>query len=96
MFSRLLGAAGAAILLAGCQSDPLPQAGSLDAGFGEVSRYNAAVQIINPDPVYPEGGAQPGDNGEKGANAVKAYRKGETKELKVQSTSNTATGGGPQ
>lgn len=68
----------------------------VDSGFGEAQRYNMAVQTVNPDPVYPEGGAQPGDNGEKGANAVKAYRKGETKELKVETTSNVGGGGGPQ
>jgi len=73
--------------LAGCAS--------VDPGLGEALRYDMAIQTVNPDPVYPEDGAQPGDNGEKGANAVKAYRKGETKELKVQTTSNVG-GGGPQ
>ena len=74
--------------LAGCAA--------VDPGFGEAQRYNMAVQTVNPDPVYPEGGAQPGDNGEKGANAVKAYRRGETKELKVETTSNVGGGSGPQ
>lgn len=69
----------------------------VDPGLGEALRYDMAIQTVNPDPVYPEGGAQPGDSGEKGANAVKAYRKGETQELKVQSTSNVSgIGGGPQ
>jgi type IV pilus biogenesis protein CpaD/CtpE len=72
--------------LAGCSA--------VDPGLGEAQRYNMAIQTVNPDPVYPEDGAQPGDSGEKGANAVKAYRKGETKELKVQSTSNVSIGGG--
>ena len=66
----------------------------VDAGFGEAMRYDMAIQTVNPDPVYPEDGAQPGDNGEKGANAVKAYRKGETKDLQVQSTSNVSGVGG--
>lgn len=66
----------------------------VDPGLGEAQRYNMAIQTVNPDPVYPEDGAQPGDNGEKGANAVKAYRKGETKEIKTQSTSNVSLGGG--
>ena len=66
----------------------------VDMGFGEAVRYDMAVQTVNPDPVYPEGGAQPGDNGELGAKAVKAYRSGTTKELQVQSTS--SGGGGPQ
>ena len=68
----------------------------VDLGLGEAQRYNMAIQTVNPDPVYPEDGAQPGDNGEKGANAVKAYRKGETKELKVETTSSVGGGGGPQ
>lgn len=67
----------------------------VDPGLGEALRYDMAIQTVNPDPVYPEDGAQPGDNGEKGANAVKAYRKGETKDLKVQTTSDVG-GGGPQ
>jgi type IV pilus biogenesis protein CpaD/CtpE len=71
--------------LAGCSA--------VDPGLGEAQRYNMAIQTVNPDPVYPEDGAQPGD-GEKGANAVKAYRKGETKELKVEQTSNISLGGG--
>ena len=69
--------------LAGCAS--------VDPGLGEALRYDMAIQTVNPDPVYPEGGAQPGDSGEKGAKAVKAYRSGETKELKIESTSS-----GPQ
>jgi len=47
MSFRLLAAASGAALLAGCQTQPLPQAGSLDAGFGEVTRYNAAVQVFS-------------------------------------------------
>ena len=70
----------------------------VDVGLGEAVRYDMAAQTINPDPVYPEGGAQPGDNGEKGANAVKRYRKGETTDLKIESTSSSTSsgGGGPQ
>lgn len=48
--------------------------GDTDPYFGEAVRYNAAIQTINPDPVYAENGAQPGDNGEKGAKAVERYR----------------------
>lgn len=96
MSSRLL-AAAAMLALAGCQSTPyarpaLPQAGSLDAGFGETTKYNAAVQIINPDPVYTADGAQPGDSGAKAADASKRYRTDAVKEL--QSISSTKRGGG--
>jgi hypothetical protein len=70
----------------------------VDPGLGEALRYDMAIQTVNPDPVYPEGGAQPGDSGVKGAEAVKAYRKGETKELKIESSSSVegSVGGGPQ
>jgi hypothetical protein len=99
MSFRLLAAVSGAALLAGCQTQPLPQAGSLDAGFGEVARYNAAVQIINPDPVYAANGAQPGDNGEKAADATKSYRTGETidkhnKEAARKNTMSTTSGSG--
>ena len=78
-------AAASLIALAGCQSTPegrriAPQAGSLDAGFGEATKHNAAVQIIDPDPVYTAEMAQPGDNGEKAANAAKRYRTDQVKE----------------
>ena len=63
----------------------------VDPGLGEAVKYDMAIQTVNPDPVYPEDGAQPGDNGEKGATAVKNYRKGQTKGLQVMTT---ASGGG--
>ena len=31
--------------------------------LGEAVKYNAAIQTINPTPVYPASAAQPGDNG---------------------------------
>jgi hypothetical protein len=69
----------------------------VDVGLGEALRYDMAVQTVNPDPVYPEGGAQPGDSGVKGAEAVKAYRKGETKKIRTETTSSVSLGsGGPQ
>ncbi|HEU0311063.1 MAG TPA: hypothetical protein VFR36_07590 [Sphingomicrobium sp.] len=80
-----------ALLVAG-----LAACAPVDVGFGEAQRYNMAIQTVNPDPVYPEGGAQPGDSGVKGAEAVKAYRTGETKELKIETTSSVGGGGGPQ
>ena len=96
MSSRLL-AAAAMLALAGCQSTTyvrpaLPQAGSLDAGLGETTKYNAAVQVINPDPVYTADGAQPGDSGAKAADASKRYRTGTVKD--TQAMSSTSSGGG--
>src|SRR5262245_13760508 len=86
--AKLIIPAAALVATAGCAP--------VDPGLGEAVRYDMAVQTVNPDPVYPEGGAQPGDSGVKGAEAVKAYRKGETKEIKVQQTSNVSGVGGPQ
>ena len=91
--AKLIIPATALVALAACAP--------VDPGLGEAMRYDMAVQTVNPDPVYPEGGAQPGDSGVRGAEAVKAYRKGETKQLKTQSTSNISLGGsgggsGPQ
>lgn len=86
-----------AVILAGCQTSVLPQAGSLDAGFGETVKYNAAIQVIDPDPVYVDGGSQPGDRGDKGAEAVKRYRTDQVKEVESEATT-SSTGGssGPQ
>ena len=42
--------------------------------LGEAVKYNAAIQTINPDPVYAAGGALPGDNGDQRRAAVKRYR----------------------
>jgi hypothetical protein len=63
----------------------------VDPGFGEALRYDMAIQTVDPDPVYPQGGAQPGDHGEKAAKATERYRKGTTKPVQVLSSS---SGGG--
>lgn len=85
--AAVLLAAGTSVLLAACTP--------VDPGFGEAVKYDQFVQTINPDPRYPQGGAQPGDSGAHGAKAVERYRKGEVKEVQVQSTaSGTGTGGG--
>ena len=65
----------------------------VDPGFGEALRYDMAIQTIDPDPVYPEDGAQPGDNGEKAAKATERYRKGQTKPVEVQSASGGSSSG---
>ena len=99
MSSRLILAASA-LLLAGCETPQTriaPQAGSLDAGWGEASKWNAAVQTINPEPVYSAQGAKPGDHGEKAANATKRYRTDQVKEpepIKTQSRSGASGGSG--
>lgn len=94
MSSRLIALAGALALLSACTTAPLGQAGSLDAGFGETTRYNAAVQTIDPEPVYAATGAQPGDHGEKGAAAVKRYRTDAVKETESVGSSQGGAGTG--
>jgi hypothetical protein len=73
MSSKLLVASAACLTLAACATGRR-DIGQEDLAFGESVRYNAAVQTINPDPIYPEGSAMPGENGDHGAQAVKRYR----------------------
>ena len=89
----LLAAPLAVLLLAGCDTLNQPN-GSPDPAFGEAAKYNAAVQIIDPDPVYTADSAQPGDSGAKGAAAVKRYRTDAVKAVQVMSTSSGGGGSG--
>jgi predicted small secreted protein len=73
MSSKRLLIAASCLALAGCNTVD-KNIGQEDPYLGEAVRYNAAVQTINPDPVYAADAAQPGDNGKKGADAVKRYR----------------------
>jgi type IV pilus biogenesis protein CpaD/CtpE len=66
--------------------------GQEDPAFGEAVKYNAAMQIINPAPVYGPDGAQPGDNGNLGANAVKRYRTDQVKKLEAMGTTSGSGG----
>ena len=52
----------------------------VDPGYGDAVAYNKAAQTINPEPEYEWDDAKPGENGERGAEAVKAYRQGEVKQ----------------
>jgi hypothetical protein len=82
-------AAGSALLMAGACAP-------VDPGYGEALRYDMAVQTVDPDPVYPEDGAKPGDSGEHGAKASERYRKGATKPVQRESASSGASASGPQ
>ena len=82
----LLGAS--CVALAGCNTWN-SHIGDEDPYIGEAVRYDAAIQTINPDPVYSASSAQPGDNGDKGAHAVKRYRTDSVK----QPVSSTRGGG---
>ena len=74
-FKELAIAAASCAMLAACATpNPQSRIGEEDVMFGESVRFNAAAQIINPDPVYPEGAAEPGSSGAKGAAAVARYR----------------------
>ena len=92
MSFKLTAALLALPLLAACESLD-PQTQSMDPGFGESVKYNAAVQTVNPEPEYAAGDALPGENGERAAEATERYRKGAVKA--VESTS-PGGGGGPR
>jgi hypothetical protein len=95
MSSRLLKIAAAGIVVLGLDacSTMNKNIGQEDPALGETVKYNAAIQTINPDPVYPAGGAQPGDSGVKGANAVKRYRTDAVKPIETMQT--TGSSGSP-
>ena len=95
MFSkRLWVVAAATVALAACNTANT-HIGDEDPFLGESVKYDEAIQTINPTPVYTAVAAQPGDNGEKGADAVKRYRSGEVKApAPIQTTSGTGGGGG--
>jgi hypothetical protein len=81
----------ALLALVGCNTANT-HIGDEDAFLGEAVKYNAAIQTINPTPVYPAGSAQPGDNGAKGQAAVKRYRTDTVKPVETMTTS--SSGGG--
>jgi predicted small secreted protein len=94
MSFRLIIAPLALGLLAGCNTiNPVSQ--SVDPGFGEAVKYDMAIQTIDPDPVYGPDGAQPGDHGEKGSEAVERYRTDAVKTVEEIRTGGVG-GGGPQ
>jgi hypothetical protein len=88
MRSKALLLSTGAVLLAAAGCAPV------DPGFGEAQRYDMAIQTVNPDPVYPEGGAQPGDHGEKAQKATERYRKGQTKPVRRESVGSGGGSGG--
>ena len=83
-----------ALLLSGC--DTVHPNGSVDPGFGETARYNAALMIIDPEPRVAENAAMPGDNGAVGAAAAKRYRTDTVKPVERVQTSSTAASAGPR
>ena len=95
MSSKLMLIAGAMLLTCGCRTAYTHHIGDEDPGLGETVKYNAAMQIINPDPVYPATAAQPGANGDKAAAAVKRYRTDAVKSVEtISSTQSEGSGSG--
>ena len=90
MNSRIVLIAAAVVALSGCTNTMNKHIGEEDPGMGEAVKYNAALQTINPAPVYPAQASQPGDNGDKGAHAVKRYRSDQVKPVETMET--TASG----
>lgn len=89
----LLPLTAAAALLPGCVNEPI---GQRDPGLGESVKFNAAIQTINPDPVYAQGSAQPGENGDKAVRAVERYREGEVTPIQtIHTTGGAASGSSP-
>ncbi|WP_265587342.1 hypothetical protein [Sphingomicrobium arenosum] len=66
----------------------------VDHGFGETLAYAKAAQTVNPDPVYADGGAQPGDNADVGAAAAERYRTGTVTEVEAVRSTEVSGGGG--
>lgn len=93
MSSKILALPLAIFALTGCNT-VYEQSASVDPGFGEAAKYNMAVQTIDPDPVYTADGAQPGDDGAKGAAAVKRYRTDAVKAVTTVSSTTSSSGGG--
>jgi len=94
MSSKVLCAILPIFVVAGCNTTK--NIGQEDPALGEAVKYNAAVQTVNPDPVYPAGAAQPGDSGVKGAAAVKRYRTDAVKQVEVMQTTSGTSGGTPR
>jgi hypothetical protein len=85
--------ASGAFALAGCNTAN-SHIGDEDPFMGEAVKYNAAIQTINPTPVYPPTAAQPGDLGAKGAEAVKRYRTDKVKQIETMETTGGTSGSG--
>ncbi|HKC02069.1 MAG TPA: hypothetical protein VKC17_02050 [Sphingomicrobium sp.] len=91
MSSKLLLIATATVALGGC-STMNKNIGQEDPAVGEAVKYNAAIQTINPDPVYAAGDAQPGDSGVKAAAAAKRYRSDAVKQVETMATTGGSSG----
>lgn len=62
--------------------------------YGEAHAYNKYVQAVDPTPTYDEDDAKPGESGERGASAAKAYREGSVKQPSRGRSGGGGGGGG--
>jgi hypothetical protein len=93
MSSKRLCIVAACAALGGC-STVYSHYGDEDAGFGETVKYDQAIQIINPAPIYAATSAKPGDNGEVGQKAVERYRTDKVKQVETMETTTSSSGSG--
>ena len=90
-FKSALVTAAACIVLGGCNTANT-HIGDEDPFLGEAVKYDAAIQTINPAPVYPANAALPGSNGAKGQKAVERYRNDQVKEVETMTTTSGGAG----
>ena len=83
----------ASVSLCGCNT-MYSHYGDEDSAFGEAAKYDAAIQVINPAPVYTANSTLPGSNGEVGASAVKRYRTDKVKAVQADTTGGISGGSG--
>ena len=63
----------------------------VDYGFGETHRQNIALQVVDPDPQY-AGEEIEGGSGERSADAVDRYNKGEVRQPVSVNTTSSSSG----
>ncbi len=73
-------AVAAVAFLSGCA-----QPENLGRDFGNATRHNFAVQIIDPDPSYAQEGA-PALSGRRAIDALERYQAGKVKKVKTEKT----------
>lgn len=68
------------VALGGCAQEE-----NLGRDFGNATRHNFAVQIIDPDPSYAREGA-PALSGRRAIDALERYQAGKVKKVKTEKT----------
>jgi len=94
MFSKRLFFAAIACASLGACGTVYSHYGDEDAGLGEAVKYDQAIQVINPAPVYAANSTQPGSSGDVGQKAVERYRTDKVKPVEMMQTTGGSGGGG--